>query len=185
MSPRVALIALAAVLAAAVLAGCGLEGQPFDNSGSTTSTTQLGYAVVTRDEIAGYPSNSPEAAVLRWWRAVQTRDPEAVLKSYTPEVRDALPKDFAKAMVAFVGPPASQGAIWIDYVESSGEDKATVYAGIDGSPDPRMDGPLALRMVKDGDRWLIADGTFVEVLTAGVAVKGQDQPASGPGAGGS
>lgn len=181
MSPRVALIALAAVLAAAVLAGCGLEGQPFDNSGSTTSTTQLGYAVVTRDEIAGYPSNSPEAAVLRWWRAVQTRDPEAVLKSYTPEVRDQLPKHFDKIMVAMIAPPASMGSVWIDYVESSGDDEATVYAGIDGSPDPRMNGPLALPMIKDGDKWLITDGTFMKVLAVGGTAEGQAAPAPAEG----
>jgi len=171
MSPRAVLAALTCVLALAALAGCGLEGQPFDTSDSTPA--ELGDAVVTPDAISEYPPNSPEAAVLRWWRAIQTRDTKAVIGSYSPKARAELPKDFAATVVAFVAPAASQAPIVIDYVESTSEDNVTVYAVISDSPDWRMNGPVALPMIRGNDRWLIADATFLDAL---VQVSGDVAP---------
>jgi hypothetical protein len=164
MSPRVVLVALAATLGVLALAGCGLEGQPFDSTEATTTAPELGDAVVTPDAISAYPPGSPEAATLRWWRAVQTRDTDAVIRSYSSQVREQLPKDFAAIVVAFISPSASQAPIAIDYVESEGGDEATVYAVISESPDWRMNGPLALPMTKDNDKWLITDATFLDAL---------------------
>ncbi|KAA0275176.1 MAG: hypothetical protein EDQ89_00795 [Acidobacteria bacterium] len=158
-------MALASALAALALAGCGLEGQPFDTGDSTSDTPGLGDAVVTPDAISEYPPGSPEAAVLRWWRAVQTRDPEAVVDSYTAQVRDELPKDFAATVVAFIAPSASQAPIAVDYVEPTSEDDVTVYAVISESPDWRMNGPLALPMTNEGGEWLISDASYLDALS--------------------
>lgn len=164
MSPRAVLMALTSIVAALAMAGCGLEGQPFDTGDSTSDAPELGDAVVTPETISEYPPSSPEAAALRWWRAIQTRDSKAAIDSYTPEVRDELPSDFARILVAFLAPSASQASIAIEYVESAGEDETTVFAAVDGAPDPRMNGPLALPMAKDDDKWLITDATFIEAL---------------------
>jgi len=176
MSPRGVLVALASAVAVLALVGCGLEGQPFDTGDSTTDVPELGDAVVTPETISEYPPSSPEAAALRWWRAIQTRDAKAAINSYTPEVQDELPNDFARILVAFLAPSASQASIAIDYVESASEDETTVYAVVDGSPDPRMNGPLALPMTKDGDEWLIADATFIEALARTFRVEGEPAP---------
>lgn len=172
MNSRVALVVLTSILAFFALVGCGLEGQPFDSSDATTAAPEPGAAVVTPDAISAYPQDSPEAAALRWWRAIQTRDPEAVFASYTSEVRNKLPKDFAGLVVAFVAPSAAQSSFAIDYVEPTNGDEVTLYAVIDGSPDIRMNGPLALPMTKDEDKWLITDATFIEALLAGVETPG-------------
>lgn len=177
MSPRAALVALSSVVVALALAGCGLEGQPFDTGDSTSDALELGDAVVRQETISEYPPGSPEAAALRWWRAIQTRDPKAAIDSYTPEVRDELPKYFGRLLVAFLAPSASQATIAIEYVESEGGGQATVYAVIGESPDWRMNGPLALPMVKDDDEWLITDATFMEALAKTYEVEGATAPA--------
>lgn len=164
MSPRALLTVIAAVFSVLALVGCGLEGQPFDSGDSTTDAPALGDAVVTPDAIAAYPPSSPEATALRWWRAIQTRDPEAVLASYTPEARDAFPKWFEATLVAFLAPSASQSSFVIDYAEPGREGEVTVYAVIAGSPDIRMNGPIALPMTRDDDEWLITDVTFLDAL---------------------
>lgn len=176
MSPRGVLVALTSVVALLALAGCGLEGQPFDTGDSTSGTPELGDAVVTPETISEYPPSSPETAALRWWRALQTRDSKAAINSYTPEVRDELPNDFARILVAFLAPSASQASIAIDYVESASEDETTVYAVVDGAPDSRMNGPLALPMAKDDDKWLITDATFIEALAKTFRVGGETGP---------
>lgn len=170
MSPRVALVALAFLFAVLLLAGCGLEGQPFSTAtDKTTDTTtapdagEFNPAVVTAEAIAAYPKNSPEAAALGWWRGVQTRDPDAVLEAYTSEARDELPKKFPLALVTGISPPAATSAIKIADVESDGDDKATVYVVIQ-SGDPRMNGPLALPMEKVDDQWEITDPVFLGSL---------------------
>jgi hypothetical protein len=180
MSPRVVLVALASALALLALAGCGLEGQPFDSGDSTADVPELGDAVVTPDAIAEYPQTSPEAAALTWWRAIQTRDPQAAIESYGSKARKDLPKDFPTVVVALLGPPAAQSPIAIDYVESANDDEATVYAIID-SPDPRVDGPLALPMEKVDDEWKITDTTFVATMAEAFrsALKGDVPPAAG------
>jgi len=165
MSPRAVLVALASILVAALLAGCGLEGQPFSTSTDKdkTASVELNPAVVTADAIGKYPPTSPQAAALEWWRGVQTRDPEAVIKSYSAKARDELPRRFPVALVSGLAPPAAQSSIRIAYVESKGDDEATVYVVID-SADPRMNGPLALAMEKVNDRWQITDPTFLGTL---------------------
>lgn len=179
MSPRVVLVALASILAAGMLTGCGLEGQPFEGDDSTTDVPELGTAVVTPDAISAYPPSSPEAAALRWWRSIQTRDPETTVESYASDARKNLPKDFPMAVVALLGPPAAESPIAIDYVESASDDAATVYVIIE-SPDPRVDGPLALPMEKVDDEWRITDTAFVETMAEAfhAAVEG-DVPSAG------
>lgn len=179
MSPRGVLVALASLLAILALAGCGLEGQPFDSGDSTTDAPELGDAVITPEAISEYPPSSPEAATLRWWRAIQTRDPKAAIESYTPEARKDLPKKFPTVVVALLGPPAAESPIAIDYVESANDDEATVYAIIE-SPDPRVDGPLALPMEKVDDEWRLADTTFVATLAEAfsAALKAEVPPAA-------
>ena len=170
MSPRVAFVVLAAILAIS-LTGCGLEGQPFSTSADKTDNAstkvpvpaELGPAVVSDETIEMFPKSSPEVAALTWWRAVQTRDPDAVIESYSSEARDELPKSFPVVLVTAIAPTAAQSAISIGDVELEGSDKATVFAVID-SADSRLGGPLAIPMKKNGDTWEITDPVFLGSL---------------------
>jgi len=165
MRLRVALVALGSFLALLLLAGCGLEGQPFSTATDKTDSeaSEFTPSVVTAAAISKYPKGSPEVAALEWWRGVQTRDPESVIESYSPEAREELPKKFPTALVTGIAPPAAQSAISIVDVESDGDDKVTVYVVIE-SADPRMNGPLALPMKKSGDEWQITDPVFLSSL---------------------
>ena len=170
MSPRVALVVLAAGLAV-LLTGCGLEGQPFSTATDKTDSVaaddpiavELGPTVVSTEAIEEFSKSSPEAAALMWWRAVQTRDPEAVIQSYSSEARDELPENFPVALVTAIAPVAAQSSISIGEVEPEGDDEATLFVVI-GSEDPRLGGPLALPMKKDGDEWEITDPVFLGSL---------------------
>jgi hypothetical protein len=187
MNPRVALVALASLLAVLLLTGCGLEGQPFSTStDKTTSTAKtdaaLNPSVVTADAIAQYPKDSPEATALGWWRGVQTRDSESVVQSYSPEARDQLPKKFPLALVTGISPPAATSAISIADVETDGGDDATVYVVIN-SGDPRMSGPLALPMKKTDGEWEITDPVFLGSLADAflATLRVSEQSAAGGG----
>ena len=167
MSPRAAFVVLAAIFAF-LLAGCGLEGQPFSTatdkttSATTVEAPELEASVVTGEAIAQYPESSPEAAALGWWRSVQTRDPEGVIDSFTSDARDELPKQFPVALVSGIAPTAAQAAISVVDVETDGDD-ATVYVVLE-SGDPRLSGPLALPMTKVDGEWRITDPVFLASL---------------------
>ncbi|MEZ5062907.1 MAG: hypothetical protein R2700_15615 [Solirubrobacterales bacterium] len=188
---RLGLPILAALVAAAVFAGCGVEGQELTGSeaasDSTTATTiDPATATVSTDEIASTDPDSPERAVLEWWRALQSRDTDGVTDSYTKKVKDDLPDGFKFSIVSYLAPLASTAAISVDSVEtnakkSSGSsggdgggsgdkssaaeeaDKGTLYATID-STAPRIAGSLALPMEKEDGEWKIADSTFLVAL---------------------
>ncbi len=178
MNPRVALIAVASLLAALMLGGCGLEGQPFstttdkttaDTEISGSETGEFSPTVVTADAIAAFPKSSPEAAALEWWRAVQTRDPDAVLEAYSSDARSQLPQKFSSAIVTAISPIAAEASIEIVDVESEGDDAATVYVVISSS-DSRLNGPLALPMKKAGDSWEITDPVFLGSIAEAVII---------------
>lgn len=154
-------MALISALAAVPLAGCGLEAQPFSTR-ETTSTAAEADAIVTKHMIGWYPPRSPEAAAMRWWRAIQTRDLEAVTESYSPEARKDLPRHFSK-IVTWQPLPVAQASITIEDVDYADVDKATVNIVLD-SADQRLDGPLALPMRKDGDesKYQVADTLFAD-----------------------
>lgn len=168
IDPRVAFVVLAAILAIS-LTGCGLEGQPFSTdttdkaSKEVPEPAELGPAVVSNETIEMFPKSSPEVAALTWWRAVQTRDPDAVLESYSSEARDELPENFPVVLVTAIAPTAAQSAISIGDVEFEGRDKATLFVVID-SPEPRLGGPLAIPMKKSGDTWEITDPVYLGSL---------------------
>lgn len=177
MNPRVALVAVALLLVVLLLGGCGLEGQPFSTTTDKTAadagslgseTGEFGPSVVTADAIAEFPKGSPEAAALEWWRAVQTRDPDAVLAAYSADARGELPQKFSSAIVTAISPIAANASIKIVDVESEGDDAATVYVAIN-SGDSRLNGPLALPMKKAGD-WEITDPVFLGSITEAVIV---------------
>jgi hypothetical protein len=157
-------VALVAVLAFVVLAGCGLEGQPFTTTEEVPKASpEPADTLVTPEALADIPENSLRGVVLRWWRGLQTRDPKAVIDSYAPDVRDELPNKFADVVVIGISPPAAESSIRINSLEPTGDGEATVYLTIYSS-DPRMDGPLALPMKKVDDEWRINDVSFLNAI---------------------
>jgi hypothetical protein len=164
MSPRAFLAILGSALVLLTFAGCGLEGQPL--TVNRERAAQLpDRALVTSEDLVDAPEDTARGLVLRWWRAVQTRDPQAVIKSYAPDLRDELPKKFAGAVVAGLAPTAAESGLKLGYLEHAGDGEATVYLTI-YSPGTQMDGPLALPLKKFGGKWRITDVTFLETLAA-------------------
>jgi hypothetical protein len=165
VSARPVLSILGVLATAIFVLGCGLEGQPFD------STTRNGSdPIVSTEEIAAQEPGSPASTVLRWWRAVQTRNPDVVKQSYTPKARAELPKTLDFTVVAVLAPTASESSIITDSLEMNGKNKATLLATID-SPNVAMNGPLDLPMEKVGDEWLLADSSFLTSLSGAFAVE--------------
>lgn len=170
-NPRLVLSTLAILAAAIFLLGCGLEGQPFDNEGEDP--------VVSRERISAKEPGSPASTVLRWWRGLQTRNPDAVVAAYAPDVRDELPKSFEFTVISVVAPSASESSITTDSLERNGKNKATLLSTID-SPNAVMDGPLALPMEKVGGEWLIANSTFLTSLSGAFKLEEALQDSTAP-----
>lgn len=162
------------VLAAAMLMlGCGLEGQPFD------STTRNDDPVVSAEQVSAEEPGSPRFTVLQWWRGVQTRNPQVVMQSYAPDVRDELPETFDLTVIAVLAPAASESSITIDSVAMKGANKATLVATID-SQNAAMKGPVALPMKKVGDEWLLANDSFLPSLSGAFALEQALQESTAP-----
>lgn len=169
-------------VAATVLLGCGIEGQPFGSEGESKEDNP----VVSGEDVAETDEGSPERTAMTWWRGVQTRNPDAVVAAYAPDVRAELPEGFSKAIVMFLAPPASETSIKIDGVEKQGEKKATLYVTFD-SPETATggqavaDGQVALPMRKVGGQWLFSNSTFLTSLssTFETAVAALDAAADG------
>ena len=194
---RLAASIAAAVAAAIVVAGCGVQGQELtgtEKAGDSTSATTIdpSTATVTTDDIAATDPDSPERTVLKWWRALQSRDTDGVTDAYAKKVKNDLPDGFKFSIVSYLAPLASPASISIGSVETNAKkasgssggsngsnggqgdksgssskateaDKATLYATID-SDAPRIAGSLALPMEKEGGEWKIADSTFLVAL---------------------
>ncbi|MFN8164261.1 MAG: hypothetical protein U0R26_10645 [Solirubrobacterales bacterium] len=183
------LAGLALVLALGLLvAGCGVEGQDLtgDETSADVSTPEAvpsSELTVSADDIAATEPDSPERTVLIWWRALQSRDVEGVIDSYTKKVQDDLPDGFEFSIVSSLSPLAGQSTISIDSIdtnapdksgggkqksgekksggsESDNADKAMVYTSIE-SPAPRLAGTVAIPMEKENGKWLISDSTFL------------------------
>lgn len=165
-SPRVILPTLAVLAAGLVLLGCGLEGQPYDTDKEGNSDP-----VVSGDDISAEEAGSARRTVLEWWRGVQTRNPDAVVGSYTADVQGELPETYEFVVVAVVAPSAAQSSITIGPLEMNGSNKATLLATIDSPNNAVMTGPLALPMEKVGDKWLIASDAFLKSLAGSAAVE--------------
>lgn len=121
-----------ALATAALVAGCGVEGQDLtdatQSSDSTTVTTTQALdpadAIVTPDDVAASDPDSPERTVLEWWRAAQSRDTDGVVDAYTKKVKDDLPEGFKFSVVSLIAPAASTSSISIDSVEYKDEGKS-------------------------------------------------------------
>lgn len=177
-----------AVLGVALLvAGCGVEGQDLTGTDQTQdSTAPAGLdpaeATVSKEQLASTDPDSPERTVLTWWRAVQSRDAEGVIDSYTKKVRKDLPGGFEFSVVSLIAPVASSAAISIASVETNGgkggkqgdkdkgsggddADKAMLYATLDTTA-PRFAGSLALPLKTEDGAWKIDDSTFLVALAS-------------------
>jgi hypothetical protein len=177
MSSRVVLTTLASCLVLLTLAGCGLEGQSFMSDKEEKAEVLSDQAVITPDDLADAPEDTARGLVLRWWRAVQTRDPQGVIKSYVPEARDQLPKRFADAVVVGIAPPAAESTLNLSYLEHADDGVATVYMTI-YSPDPRIDGPLALPLKKIDGEWRIIDAAFLGTLATSYLAAAEEESAA-------
>lgn len=145
----------AAVAALALVAGCGGEDQP----AQTDLRALAKRAIVTPTQIERAEADSPERAVLSWWRLTQFRSPAAI-GLFTPEARKKLEDaGYAQLSYRYLGPWLATVRPKFDEVRIRGN-SANAFVRLVGPPyiSP-TNASLTLRRVADD--WLLTDPTFM------------------------
>jgi hypothetical protein len=145
------------------LAGCGRLGPDEDAPRSLVRDERY----VSARDIARYPANSPEAVVLRWWRALQMNDARAAVRLYSRRVRIS-PRAFRDQR--YLGRPFMGGLLTlveIKDVDRQGRE-ATVFVfrnRVSRAPNGRSDIVSRARgftTVLERGKWLLADNLYLE-----------------------
>jgi hypothetical protein len=161
--------ALLAVLAAAVLfvSGCSDEESVPPRPVSTPS------AIVSEEEIAATPEDSPERTILVWWRLLQFRAVEDTLDLYTSDaLRELRAAGYRKLVVRDLGPWMRTGKVRFLNTDYPRRDHAIVYMetvfNVPVSDDlVRKDvGTLALALDRVRGEWLLSDPSWAIVRAA-------------------
>lgn len=147
---------LLACLAAAVLAaGCGENELP-----PQPDLRQLAKeATVTRAEIRKAKEDSPEEALLTWWRLTQFRAPSAI-SSFTPEAAQQLEAaNYDRLVFRYLGPWLQTARPEIDEVQVDG-DSANIFLALSG-PAYLSPSKATLELANVDGNWLLSDPTFM------------------------
>jgi len=156
----------AAVLALSVgvLAGCGAE-DPDEAAIERERTEERASDLVTAAEVRAAPAESPQEAVLTWWRALQFRDASTVRRMFTSEARDLIGASLSETVFLDLGPNLQQASPEILNVETVGE-SAVVYVRIRRNQivSPKIIRQTAeyqgLALRRENGRWRIDDPTY-------------------------
>lgn len=161
---RVLKRALAGVAVAAILiaAGCGGGGDP-----PPPGTASAAEYLVSAAEVDRQPADSPEEALMSWWRAIQYNDFDGYVSLLAAPLQsrrrasDAARRDLALASGELV---RSQPKI-DDAEETDGE--ATIYTRIEtrqpvgATRFTTSSSPQAFTLVRQGGKWRLADDFYV------------------------
>lgn len=149
---------LAAILVAASLAGCGELGEV---SGRIERPQ-----TVTRAQLDKYPPDSPERAVLGWWRALQFNSPELAARYYAPDLKLTTAR---LEKLLRLGPDfldLKAGLRVADSVERG--DTATVLAvrhRVLEHPNGRVDKvhiPMSVNLRRESGEWKLSDNRYID-----------------------
>lgn len=141
--------------ALALVAGCGDEDQP----AQPDLRALANRAIVTPTQIERAEADSPERAVLKWWRLTQFRSPAAV-GLFAPEARNKLEDaGYARLSYRYLGPWLATVRPEFDEVRIRG-DSAIAFVRLVGPPyiSPTN---ASLTLSRVGDEWLLTDPTFM------------------------
>ncbi|MEA2429458.1 MAG: hypothetical protein QOF37_3086 [Thermoleophilaceae bacterium] len=156
--------ALAALVVAAALTGCGSSDPA---AGVSAKIFHESLQLIPATEIARQPPQAPFRALLEWWRLAQYRDAAGALQHFTPAARQAVRAGFGSLIYNDFGP-------WLQHVrpallrsETSGS-KTTLFLELSIrevlSPTVvrnRSD-YVAIPMQRVRGQWLISDPTFYQ-----------------------
>lgn len=158
IGPAVALVVVAA------LAGCGELG---DLSGRNEQPQ-----VVTKQDLARYPRDSPEHTVLAWWRALQFDSPTLAARYYSPRL--ALTSERLERQLA-AGPgflDLTAGLRIVDVVtEGSSATVLALRTRVLQHPNGRTDKvaiPQSVNLRRESGEWKLADNRYIDRALANV-----------------
>lgn len=151
------LAACLSLLASLSAASCGSAEEEGIAESSPTNLN-----IVTESDLARYPRNSPERALLMWFQAVQFRDQDAVrLHTTDSAVVPVGSKTLAEAVKligSFLGKPRivstrvrGKGAVVRIFIQSWEPDNAT----------PVLEIPRSFTLLRVGGRWKLSDLSYL------------------------
>jgi hypothetical protein len=83
---RGAIALLMGLLLALSSSACGGDDNSGEENAQSDAVNEPPDVLVQPDQVTAYPPDSPQAAVLEWWRAVQFNDLSGVKDAYLPSV---------------------------------------------------------------------------------------------------
>lgn len=160
--PRWAVVALAA--ASMSWPACG--GDEDDTARvQRQQTYERSLQLVTDAQIQALAADSPQRAVLRWWRALQFRDVKTVRQLFSREARRVIGPALPETTFLDLGPSLQPAYPQFDGADIRG-DTATVYMRVlrNQLVTPKIvrktKEHLGLSLVKENGSWRIDDPTF-------------------------
>ena len=163
---------VATLTVAAAIAGCGSLGQL---PGRVEQPD-----VVTRQDIARYPEDSPVRTVLRWWRALQFKSADLAARYYSPDV-GMTPKALEGHLALPPDVLNTTAHLRVVDVEKS-ERGATVLiflTNVFRHPNGRTDktrAPNSFHLVRRDGRWLLADNRYIARIERSVKKFVEESP---------
>jgi hypothetical protein len=149
-------VLLAMALAAPALASCG-----DDDDAATTEAPRT----ITADDVRAVERDSPERAVLEWWRYVQFQNSEGAYALYADDADvtlDDVARQITYAASSFVGVPEI-----VDVEKSDG--LATVYMTLQAPGSDAPPRPLSANLREEGGDWVLRDNALMDQQAARVA----------------
>lgn len=160
----VAAAAALAIGAAQVGEGCGSSKSNGLPAQVQNSVSQL--QLLTPSDVQQTPPDSPERAVLEWWRLMQFRSATDTLRLFVPEKRSRLMRaGYATLVFLDFGPWLSHAKPRIVSVERAGK-RAIVFVQVQvvepvgGKLLKRSEFPVAMSTDRRQRQWLLSDTTF-------------------------
>jgi hypothetical protein len=153
-----------ALLVVAALAGCGELGE--------LSGRNEQPQVVTKQDLARYPRDSPAHTVLAWWRALQFDSPTLAARYYSPKLA-LTPERLERQLAAGPGFLDLTAGLRIVDVVAEGS-SATVLAlrtRVLQHPNGRKDKvaiPQSVNLRRESGEWKLADNRYIDRALANV-----------------
>jgi hypothetical protein len=146
---------LACVALGVAAAGCGDE----EPAPPPDLNKQAKKSTITREDIRKAPKNSPEEALLTWWRLTQFRSPSAIDR-FTPEAAAELEDaNYDQLAFRYLGPWLGTVQPKIDEAQTD-DASANLFLTLTG-PAYLSPTKATVEFARVDDEWLISDPTFM------------------------
>lgn len=150
------------VAVALVATGCGEGGDP-----PPPGTPSAAEYLLTPADLRDLPQDSPQAALMEWWRSIQYNDFEGYVDVLVAPLRaQRLASDSARRDLALASGELIRSQPEIANVEEE-EDQATIYTRIEtrqpvgATRFTTSSSPQAFTLGREGGEWKIADDFYV------------------------